>query len=126
MKEAEAAYQEALDLRRQLAKASPATYQPDVAETLNNLAILELQTKNPLRAQADVEEALNINRELWKVNPAVLGDNLARSLMIDVMVLSSAQRPPSELFSLVREAESVSHDPKLKKAAADKETEFCV
>ena len=39
--------------------------------------------------------------------------------MIDVMVLSSAQRPPSELCSLVREAESVSHDPKLKKVAAD-------
>ena len=40
MKEAEGAYQEALDIRRQLAKANPAAYQKDVAGTLNNLALL--------------------------------------------------------------------------------------
>ena len=38
--EAEKAYQEALELRRKLARANPAAYEPDMATTLNNLAIL--------------------------------------------------------------------------------------
>jgi len=40
MKAAEEAYQEALSIRRELAKANPEAYLPDVARTLNNLANL--------------------------------------------------------------------------------------
>ena len=39
-KEAAAAYTEALQIRRELAKANPQAYLPDVAATLNNLGIL--------------------------------------------------------------------------------------
>src|SRR5271157_1625840 len=58
MKEAEAAYQEALDIFRQLAKTNPAAYQPDVAMTLNNLAALYYATQRLKEAEAFWQDAL--------------------------------------------------------------------
>jgi hypothetical protein len=63
MKEAEAGDQGALDVRRQLAKANPAIYQPDVARTLINLALLNLQAGNISQAAEESQEAVSINRE---------------------------------------------------------------
>ena len=114
MKEAEAAYQEALDIRRQLAKTNPAAYQPDVAETLNNLAILHVITNNPRQALNEVDEAIGINRERWKTNPTVAADDLARSLVIAIL----AQQEPSAKCQLAREAISVALDPKLRESAS--------
>src|SRR6516225_7483026 len=70
LKEAEAAYQEALDIGRQLAKDNPAAYRPDVAQTLNNFAILYRQTQRLKEAEAAYQEALDIRRQLAKANPA--------------------------------------------------------
>jgi len=44
LKQAEQLYQEALEIRRELAKQNPATFLPYVATTLNNLAILHRNT----------------------------------------------------------------------------------
>ena len=52
MKQAEAAYQEALQIRRELAKTNPATYQEDVASTLNNLGLLYSTTQRLKVAEA--------------------------------------------------------------------------
>ena len=52
-------YQEALDTYRKLAQANPQAYLPAVAQTLNNLAILELAQDHIKPAQVLVSEALS-------------------------------------------------------------------
>jgi hypothetical protein len=125
MKEAESALQEALQSRRQLAKTNPAAYQADLAWTLNNLAYVHLQIPHLSLARTEVEEALSISRQLWDANHEAAGDLLARSLGIDAMLLNATHHPSSALCPLLREAEAVAYDPQLKKAAADKQAEFC-
>ena len=70
MKEAEAAFQEALEIYRQLAKGNPAGYQPDVAVTLIELGNLYLATQRMKEAEATYLEALDIRRQLATTNPA--------------------------------------------------------
>ena len=67
--EATPLYTEALETYRSIAKSNPSAFLPDVATTLNNLAILH-HAKNELE-QADGEygEALEIYRSLAKSNP---------------------------------------------------------
>ena len=59
-----------LDRVRTLAKTDPAAYQPDVAATLNNLAVLYGDTQRLKEAEAAYQEALDIGRQLSKANPA--------------------------------------------------------
>ena len=110
---------------RELARANPAAYQPDVARTLNDQATLELLTNNLTRARADVDEALNINRELWKANPEATEDDLARSLAIDAFALNAMHQPASVVCPLLHEAAAVANDPQVKKVVAAEQTEFC-
>lgn len=72
---------------RDAAKTNPAAYQPYVARTLNNLALVQLQTGDAQQARGEAAEALAIYRGLWKVDPAAQADDLARSLEITAMVL---------------------------------------
>jgi tetratricopeptide (TPR) repeat protein len=65
---AEPVFLATLDNARQLAKASPA-HQPDVAKTLNNLAILYRDTQRMKEAEAAFQEALDTYRQLAKANP---------------------------------------------------------
>jgi tetratricopeptide (TPR) repeat protein len=51
-------YEEALKIRRELAKENPRTYLPDVAMTLNNLAILQSDKNEFPQALVNYEEAL--------------------------------------------------------------------
>jgi len=62
-------YEEALQIYRELAKENPRTYLPDVAMTLNNLAILHSNQNEYGDALEKYEEALQIYRELAKENP---------------------------------------------------------
>ncbi|WP_423787669.1 tetratricopeptide repeat protein, partial [Klebsiella pneumoniae] len=59
MKEAEAAYQEALSTFRELAKANPEAYLPNVAMTLSSLANLYRATERMKEAEAAYQEALS-------------------------------------------------------------------
>ncbi len=70
LKESEQAFQEALQIRRELAKSNPTAYQPYVAQTLNNLGILYITTGRPKESAVVLEEALHIFQELATSNPA--------------------------------------------------------
>jgi tetratricopeptide (TPR) repeat protein len=67
--QAEASYQEALKIRRELAAVNPQTYLPYVATTLNNLGVLQRNMKENEKAKASFLEALKIYRDLAAVNP---------------------------------------------------------
>ena len=79
-KEAEWYWREALEIRRRLAKANPAEFEPDLAKSLHNLAILLYQTKRMEEAEWRYREALEIRRHLAKVNPVTFEPDLAQSL----------------------------------------------
>jgi tetratricopeptide (TPR) repeat protein len=75
---AEQEYQEALQIRRELAVENPRPFLPKVAMTLNNLAILHSDKNERLIAEQEYQEALQIRRELAVENP--------RSFLPDVAV----------------------------------------
>jgi tetratricopeptide (TPR) repeat protein len=52
-----------------LATANPDAYISDVAQTLNNLALLHNNTNRYEQAEQDFQEALEIRRKLATVNP---------------------------------------------------------
>jgi len=60
MKAAEEAYQEALSIRRELAKANPEAYLPDVAGTLKTWSLLYRATQRMKAAEEAYQEALSI------------------------------------------------------------------
>ncbi|WP_259015059.1 tetratricopeptide repeat protein, partial [Emticicia fluvialis] len=73
-------YKEALEIYRNLAKTNPQVYQPYVATTLNNLAVLH-SAKNELEdAEKEYQEALEIRRNLAKTNPQVYQPYVAMTL----------------------------------------------
>lgn len=59
-------YSRALEIYRRLAKDTPQTYEPNVATTLNNLAVLYKDTQHPSESEAMYLEALEIRRRLKK------------------------------------------------------------
>jgi hypothetical protein len=67
--EAEAAFEESLRVRSELAKKDPVKYQLAVAQTLNNLAILYRRTQRMAKAETEYRNALDIYREMAKWNP---------------------------------------------------------
>ena len=109
IKEAEATFQEALDIRRQLAKAHPAAYQPDVAVTLIYLANLYSATQRMKEAEAAYREALDIYRQLAKANPAAYEPYVAVTLdNLATMYLQAAN--PAEADIENREAVSINRE----------------
>jgi len=77
-------YQEALKIYRELAKENPRTYLPDVAMTLNNLAVLQKAKNEFPQALEKYEEALKIYRELAKENPKTFEIDFAKMLVMGV------------------------------------------
>ncbi|MCP4123653.1 MAG: tetratricopeptide repeat protein, partial [Bacteroidetes bacterium] len=73
-------YEEALKIYRELAKENPRTYLPDVAMTLNNLAVLQKAKNEFPQALEKYEEALKIYRELAKENPRTYLPDVAMTL----------------------------------------------
>ena len=68
LEDAHKEFTEALDIYRELADKNPAVYRPDVAKTLNNLAILDSRQGRTEEAQQEFAEALQIFRELTQKN----------------------------------------------------------
>ncbi len=77
---AEKEYGEALAIRRRLAEANTADYEPYVAATLNNLGILHWKTQEFGEAEKEYGEALAIYRRLAKANPAAYEPDVAMTL----------------------------------------------
>jgi len=62
---------EALEIYRELAAANCATYIPDVAMTLNNLALLHKAINKHKQAEAEYNEALDMITPYYEANPRV-------------------------------------------------------
>ena len=71
---------EAVNIRRRLAQANPAAYEPVLAGSLNNLANRLSQIGDHAGALAPATEAVNIRRRLAQTNPAAYEPDLAMSL----------------------------------------------
>ena len=78
--EARKQFEEALAIRRSLAKKKPNVYLPDVATTLNNLGVLSSAENRNDEARKEYEEALAIRRSLAKKNPDVYLPGVAATL----------------------------------------------
>ncbi len=103
--DAEKLYQEALSISRELAKANPAVYLPDVAGTLNNLGILvEADSGRRDEAEKLYQEALTIRRELAKANPLVYQPEVAKTLYNLGLLIAQDSHRRDEAEKLYREA----------------------
>ena len=80
LEKAEQAYDEALELRRDLAGVNPNAYRPDVAMTLNNLANLYGNTNRLDLAEQAYEEDLELRRDLAGGNPDAYRPDVATTL----------------------------------------------
>ena len=71
-------YTEALEIYRELAKTNPAAYLPDVADTLNNLAVLHDDNNRYEDAEKEYTEALKIYEAFAKYAPAKFQPDVER------------------------------------------------
>lgn len=100
--EAESAYREALDIRRELAKANPAL-KPALVMTLNNLSLLYRETGNMAEEEKILREALELRRELAKSNPEVFRPAIA-STLVNLAYICQAGGRAAEAETAYREA----------------------
>ena len=73
-------YKEALEIRRRLAASNSQAYEPDVAQTLSNLASLYSNTQRLEESEVMYKEALEIRRRLAAYNPQAYAPYVATSL----------------------------------------------
>jgi hypothetical protein len=78
--EARKAFEEALQINRELAQKNPETYRPDLATTLNNLGVLHNEQNRMEEAREAFDEALQIRRELTQKDPETNLPDLAQTL----------------------------------------------
>ncbi|MBQ9349250.1 MAG: tetratricopeptide repeat protein, partial [Oscillibacter sp.] len=101
-------YKEALEIRRRLAEANPAAYEPDVALTCNNLGNLLSDTNRMEEAERYYTEALEIRRRLAEANPAAYEPDVAGTcnnlgiLLKDTHRMEEAERYYTEALEIRR------------------------
>ena len=83
------AVREAVTIRRRLAQANPAAYEPNLATSINNLANRLSETGDRAGALDVAREAVTIRRRLAQANPAAYEPDLAKSLCVLAMALSA-------------------------------------
>ena len=88
-------YEEALQVYRTLAEENPRTYLPDVAMTLNNLAILQKAKNEYGAAEANYTEALQLRRTLAEENPRTYLPDVAMTL-INLSIFYLQSKPDSQ------------------------------
>jgi tetratricopeptide (TPR) repeat protein len=109
-------FEEALSIRRELAKMNSEAYSSDLAQTLNNLGELEYDVHEYVLARKFYEEALSIQRELIKINSEVYLLDLAGTLNnlgvleCDVYEYKSARNYYEEALSIRRELSKIKPD----------------
>jgi tetratricopeptide (TPR) repeat protein len=84
-----AASQEAVEIRRRLAEATPARFQPDLAGSYNNLSNCLSDAGDHAAALAAIQEAVEIRRRLAEANPARFQPDLAGSYNNLSIILSN-------------------------------------
>ena len=101
-------YAEVLAIRRRLASVNAEAYEPDVAMTLNNLAVLHSDTQRLEEAEREYTEALEIRRRLALGNPDVYEPGVATTLNnlgilhSDTQRLEEAEREYTEALEIYR------------------------
>src|SRR5262249_13609193 len=80
LEEAHKEFTEALEIYRGLADRNPGSYRPEVAKTLNNLAILDGRQGRMEEARQEFAEALQIFRELAQRNQEIYSPLVATTL----------------------------------------------
>lgn len=73
-------YQQAKDIRKELAKTNPSEYLPELANTINNLADLYTSLETYDEARANYEEALSIREKLAEENPITYSKDVAHTI----------------------------------------------
>jgi tetratricopeptide (TPR) repeat protein len=102
-------YTEALTIDRDLAAENPHTYLPDVATTLNNLAILQKDQNDYVSASSNFTEALAIRRDLAAENPRTYLPDVATTLN-NLAVLQKDQNDYVSASSSYSEALTIDRD----------------
>jgi Tetratricopeptide repeat len=125
MQEAEGACQEALCIRRELAKANPEAYLPNVAVTLSNLAVLYRDTQRIQAAEDCSREAECILEPAWQTNPTVYGDQIARILCARALLCALLGKSEREACALARRAWAAAYDADIKENARALLDQFC-
>ena len=80
--EAEGYFQEALKIKRELAKDNPAVFMPNVANTLSALGLAQLQWQDKQQARVSLQEAADMLRPYAQQAPGVFGDKQAIALFL--------------------------------------------
>lgn len=111
-KEGETSYQEALTIRRDLAKANPQTYREYLASTLENIAILYFQQDKKTEAHRYSDEAILFYRELWQAHTELYAEQFYGSLALNARTLPTEDT--EAWCALLKEAWQVAPSTKLK------------
>mgnify|MGYP002859173860 CR=1 FL=1 len=91
-REARSYYERALNLYQRLAVSTPQAYEPDVAATLNNLAILYDDTQRFTESEQMYKEALEIRQRLAQANPQAYEPDVAMTLNNLAVLYKNTQR----------------------------------
>jgi len=114
---AEKEYLEALAIRRELAQNNPDKFNPYVATTLNNLAVLHKGLNQHAKAEGEYSEALDIRRRLAQNNPDKFNPYVANTLNNLAILCRRRLYGPSK-FGPVRFLHGLMH-PEFRKKAAE-------
>ena len=90
--DAEIYYEKALEILQRLANDNPKAYEPDVATTLNNLAVLYFDTQRLTEAEKMYKQALEIRQRLANDNPKAYEPDVAQTLNNLANLYSDTQR----------------------------------
>ena len=95
-----AAIEEAVTIRRELARARPDAFQPDLATSLNSLCAVLSDLGRHEDALTAIDEAVTIYRELARARRDAFQPDVARSLNSLSIVLSDLGRPEDALAAI--------------------------
>ena len=101
--QAELALQEALEIKKRLAKANPTSYEPDVASTQNNLGNLYNARNEFGKAELAYQEALEIYRKFAKTQSDKYTIEVARTCLLNGINAARLNKEDESIF-LLREA----------------------
>lgn len=99
-------YQQAKDIRKELAKTNPSKYLQKLANTINNLADLCTNLELYDEARANYEEALSIREKLAEDNPIIYSKDVAQSIA-DIARLDCATHSYSESIDGYQKAQRI-------------------
>jgi hypothetical protein len=106
-------------------ESQPEAYLPDVATTLNNLAILYCATQRG-KAEECCCEAERLLQPFWNANPQVHGDMMARILQLQAHLCTLLPgRSRKDACAFAQRAFAAANDPDINQATQALIYQFC-